>query len=110
MLSVVRVTAPKGGRVLTHRDYLGSLLALGLDREDPVVLTRTVYKRSYRILSLDPESIGLAKADRRELKEIIDGVLVSGAPESERKRIEMDAGIIDMDIQEIMENESQEAD
>jgi len=33
LLSVVRVTAPKGGRVLTHRDYLGSLLALGLDRE-----------------------------------------------------------------------------
>lgn len=33
LLSVVRVAAPKGGRVLTHRDYLGSLLALGLDRE-----------------------------------------------------------------------------
>ena len=33
LLRVVRVTAPKGGRVLTHRDYLGSLLALGLDRE-----------------------------------------------------------------------------
>ena len=33
LLSVVRVTAPKGGRILTHRDYLGSLLALGLDRE-----------------------------------------------------------------------------
>ena len=32
-LRIVRVTAPKGGRVLTHRDYLGSLLALGLDRE-----------------------------------------------------------------------------
>ena len=33
LLSVVRVSAPKGGRGLTHRDYLGSLLALGLDRE-----------------------------------------------------------------------------
>ncbi|MDO4870261.1 MAG: YlmH/Sll1252 family protein [Bacillota bacterium] len=33
LLKVVRVTAPKGGRQLTHRDYLGSLLALGLDRE-----------------------------------------------------------------------------
>lgn len=33
LLSVVRVSVPKGGRVLTHRDYLGSLLALGLDRE-----------------------------------------------------------------------------
>lgn len=33
LLRIVRVTAPKGGRILTHRDYLGSLLALGLDRE-----------------------------------------------------------------------------
>ena len=33
LLRVVRVTAPKGGRVLTHRDYLGSILALGIDRE-----------------------------------------------------------------------------
>ncbi|MCF0144382.1 MAG: RNA-binding protein [Firmicutes bacterium] len=33
LLKVVRVTAPKGSRALTHRDYLGSLLALGLDRE-----------------------------------------------------------------------------
>lgn len=32
LLRIVRVKAPKGGRVLTHRDYLGSLLALGLDR------------------------------------------------------------------------------
>lgn len=83
---------------------------LGLDREDTVVLSQTIYRRTYRILSLDPESIGLPKANRRELKEIIDEVLVSGAPDTERKRIEMDAGIIDMDIQEIMENESQEAD
>ena len=33
LLRIVRVTAPKGSRALTHRDYLGSLLALGLDRE-----------------------------------------------------------------------------
>jgi RNA-binding protein YlmH len=33
LLRIVRVTVPKGGRTLTHRDYLGSLLALGLDRE-----------------------------------------------------------------------------
>ena len=33
LVRIVRVTAPKGGRTLTHRDYLGSLLALGLDRE-----------------------------------------------------------------------------
>ena len=33
LLRIIRVTAPKGSRRLTHRDYLGSLLALGLDRE-----------------------------------------------------------------------------
>lgn len=33
LVRVIRVSVPKGGKVLTHRDYLGSLLALGLDRE-----------------------------------------------------------------------------
>ena len=32
LLRVVRVHAPAAGRKLAHRDYLGSLLALGLDR------------------------------------------------------------------------------
>ncbi len=33
LLRIVRVRVPKGGRQLSHRDYLGSLLSLGLDRE-----------------------------------------------------------------------------
>ena len=33
LVRVIRVSVPKGGKILTHRDYLGSLLALGLDRE-----------------------------------------------------------------------------
>ncbi|MCQ2546222.1 MAG: YlmH/Sll1252 family protein [Clostridia bacterium] len=33
LLRIVRVSVSKGGRQLSHRDYLGSLLALGLDRE-----------------------------------------------------------------------------
>lgn len=33
LLSVIRVSTAKGGKKLTHRDYLGSLLALGIDRE-----------------------------------------------------------------------------
>ena len=32
LLRVIRVCAPTTGRKLTHRDYLGSLLALGIDR------------------------------------------------------------------------------
>lgn len=32
-LTVIRVTRPSGGKELTHRDYLGSLLGLGLKRD-----------------------------------------------------------------------------
>lgn len=32
-LTVIRATKPDGGRALTHRDYLGSLLGLGIKRE-----------------------------------------------------------------------------
>ena len=32
LVSVIRVSTPKGGRRLSHRDYLGSLLSLGIDR------------------------------------------------------------------------------
>ena len=32
-LSVIRINTPPGGRKLTHRDYLGSLTGLGLERE-----------------------------------------------------------------------------
>lgn len=33
LLTVVRAVRPQGGRALTHRDYLGSLMGLGLKRE-----------------------------------------------------------------------------
>ncbi len=32
LLSIIRVTIPKGARKLTHRDYLGSVLNLGIER------------------------------------------------------------------------------
>ena len=38
---------------------------------------------------------------------MIDGLPIS---DMDRKRISMEAGIIDMDIVEVLENESQEAD
>lgn len=31
-LEILRVSIPKGGKKLSHRDYLGSILALGIDR------------------------------------------------------------------------------
>lgn len=80
---------------------------LGLDKEDAKVLETRVYMKSFRVLSLTASDIGLPVANRRELAEMIDSLPVS---DSDRKRISMEAGIIDMDIVEMMENESQEAD
>ena len=100
----------------TSKDYKNAaeildmkVKVLGLDREDVQVLTKQVYQIRYRVVSLDPESIGLPRANRRELEGIIDGVLAE-SPESERKRVKMEAGIIDYDIAEILEHESQAAD
>ena len=58
------------------------------------------------VVSLDPESIGLPKADRRALGEIINKL---PAPASEKSRILMEAGIIDMDVVKMLQHESQEA-
>ena len=80
---------------------------LGLDKEDAKVLETRVYMKSFRVLSLSASDIGLPVANRRELAEMIDNLPIS---DTDRKRISMEAGIIDMDIVEMMENESQEAD
>ena len=79
---------------------------LRLDEEDPEKLDPAMYERRPVVLSLDSEDIGLPKADRRRLAELIDRTKI---PQSEKKRLEMEAGIVDMDIVKVLENESQEA-
>ena len=80
---------------------------LGLDKEDVERLSPKAYDRLPTVLSLNPEDIGLPRADRRRLAEIIDALDI---PESERIRLEMDAGIKDVDIVKIMEDEVSETD
>lgn len=79
---------------------------LRLDEEDPEKLDPGMYERRPVVLSLDSEDIGLPRADRRRLAELIDRTKI---PQSEKKRLEMEAGIVDMDIVKVLENESQEA-
>lgn len=79
---------------------------LRLDQEEVPKLDPSVYQRFPTVVSLDPQSIGLQKADRRILSEIINKL---PAPASEKSRIQMEAGIIDMDIEKMLEHESQEA-
>ena len=65
-----------------------------------------MYQRFPTIVDTSPESIGLPRADRRVLAEIIRKLPV---PETEKKRLAMDAGVIDMDIEKMLQHESQEA-
>lgn len=79
---------------------------LRLDEEEPEKLDPSVYERRPVVLSLDSDDIGLPKADRRKLAELIDRTKI---PQGEKDRLAMEAGIVDMDIVKILENESQEA-
>lgn len=80
---------------------------LKLDEAETPKLDPKIYERRPVVLSLEPEDIGLATADRRKLGELIDRMPV---PDSEKRRLEMDAGIVDMDIAKILRDESQETD
>ncbi|MBQ9660708.1 MAG: hypothetical protein IJV37_05530 [Bacteroidales bacterium] len=79
---------------------------LRLDQEEVQKLDPAVYQRFPTIVDASPESIGLPRADRRVLAEIIKKLPV---PETEKKRLAMDAGVIDMDIEKMLQHESQEA-
>jgi len=79
---------------------------LHLDEEEVPKLDPSVYQRSPVVVSLSPASIGLPVADRRALAEIIRKL---PAPSDEKTRLEMEAGLIDMDVEKILKHESQEA-
>lgn len=76
-----------------------------LDQDDPVVLPSDQYQKRFRLLSLTPEVIGLAPANRDVLAAQIDSTL---EPDSVKRRLRMEAGIEDVDIIEILENVVQE--
>jgi len=92
-LSVIRAKATQGGRVLTHRDYLGSLTGLGIKREmigdilvrddgaDIIVLTEiadyimTTYAKAGRVdLSVEEKTIAELIVPDRHLTEVSDTV------------------------------------
>jgi hypothetical protein len=84
---------------------------LRLDQEEVPVLDPKMYDRRWTVVSTRPEDIGLPRADRRAVREVVDALLVkAGAPASDRSRVEMEAGLVDLDFARVLENESQEAD
>lgn len=78
---------------------------LALNEPDPAILPPEQYAKTYRVLSLTTESLGLPPAKRAELAAQIDALDV---PDREKRRLNMEAGVIDTDIVEILENASQD--
>ena len=75
---------------------------LRLDQPDEERPDEKQYLKQIRLLSVNPESIGLPAADRDELAAQIDAL--DDVPETARARLKMDAGIVDMDIKRLLEN------
>ena len=75
---------------------------LRLDQPDEQLPDEKQYLKQIRLLSIDPQSIGLPSANRDQLAQQIDAL--DDVPESAKVRLKMDAGIIDMDIKTVFEN------
>lgn len=78
---------------------------LQLNEPEAEVAQSAQYNRIFRVLSLTPEALGLPSANRDKLAAQIDALDV---PDSERKRLKMEAGVIDTDITQLMQNVVQE--
>lgn len=79
---------------------------LELDKPDPVLPPDDQYQKTIRLYSMEAEDIGLPTANRDELAAQIDSL--ENLTEAERKFLRQDAGIIDMDIIERLNDVTQE--
>lgn len=79
---------------------------LQLDQEDQPSVNPELYRPSFRIQSLDPESIGLPKVDRREVEATILKALPEGSVDLER--IRQEAGIKELDLEKFLKDEQSE--
>lgn len=78
---------------------------LQLDQPDVEMLQPTEYARTYRVLSLTTETLGLPMANRDELAAQIDALEI---PDQDKRRLRMEASVVDMDIVKMLENVTQE--
>ena len=74
---------------------------LRLDEPDPNILPPEQYMKTFRVLSLTTECLGLPAVNRDEVAAQIDALEI---PDAEKKRIRMEAGVEDMDIVKMMED------
>lgn len=74
---------------------------LRLNEPDPTVLPPEQYMKTFRVLSLTTECLGLPSVNRDEVAAQIDALEI---PEADKKRIRMEAGVVDMDIVKMLED------
>lgn len=74
---------------------------LQLDEPDSNILPPEQYMKTFRVLSLTTECLGLPSVNRDEVAAQIDALEI---PEADKKRIRMEAGVEDMDIVKMMED------
>ena len=74
---------------------------LRLIEPDPDILPPEQYLKTFRVLSLTTECLGLPSVNRDEVAAQIDALEI---PDAEKKRIRMEAGVEDMDILKLMED------
>lgn len=80
---------------------------LRLDEPEEQQLPDEQYQKTFRLLTITPESIGLPAANRDILAAQIDSL--DDVPDSEKERLRMEAGVDDVDITKILNNVVQEA-
>lgn len=74
---------------------------LQLNEPDPVLLPPEQYMKTFRVLSLTTECLGLPAVNRDEVAAQIDALEI---PDADKRRIRMEAGVEDMDIVKMLED------
>ncbi len=82
-----------------------SALMRQLDKADPPTIPEALYKKPYKIYSLNPKVLGLESADRNKLAARIDS---TDTTERYKKRLKQEAGVEDVDFTEQIDELTQE--
>lgn len=76
----------------------------GLDQPEPQKIPEELYKKPFKIYSLNPATIGLPEADRNELGSLIDGMEVSN---DDAIRLKRDAQVESIDFIEMLDDQEE---
>ena len=101
--NVVKLTAKSSKDMEVYGDLMTKAFKIkGLDIPEPARIPEGLYKKPFKIYSLNPGSIGLMRENRNELAEQIDNL---GISEQEKKRIRMESGVEKVNFLELFDEQ-----